>query len=309
MNPTTIGASLQERFTKLSNQLTNPGEISLFTALQKALLQTSTQLFEVEILHGSKYQVWHDTCLSLGLMPRRRRCELSDLLVVSFDPRQAGVRATFLQAKHSRRTIKLKKPAAVETFSADMVQWSLLSHQPIISGAARFQPPQDLLQSAILPSVGSFGFFYWHPSVGHDLLYSSADVLAASYSPGQKRGKLEVLADDIVHCRNGHQELVTATDLKKWGTGLACNAVGTPVTPTLATWLASILRRTNGVLAKEAITHLPPSDTDSPDEEGGGEEIITIGDTTPPDTPTVIVLKTGYGHLPINEFIRSRVVE
>ena len=72
-----------------------------------------------------------------------------------------SIRISFLQAKSERKIMK-NQCISNQPFKANLEQWDLLAHRPIINGVGSFDPPPNLLSSAILPSIGTFGFFYRH---------------------------------------------------------------------------------------------------------------------------------------------------
>ena len=85
----------------------------------------------------------------------QKRCEISDLLIVTYSPLQQIAKATFLQAKYSKK--KYQRPFS---FKGDAFQYFLLSQRPIITDTHNPSFPQDILSNAQRDSIGSFGVFY-----------------------------------------------------------------------------------------------------------------------------------------------------
>jgi len=157
------------------------GEVDLFRALLAALRVAPG--VQAEEYHGSGHQVRHTTIRQVGLGDCR--CELSDLMLVSFhqDP-SVSPRLTFLQAKYERGPLTIHRAP-----KANYVQWSLLAGRPPIIPTGKFHPPADLLKGALLPSVGTFGFFVngSNRNAKYDLVYASADALVPVHAPPAKR--------------------------------------------------------------------------------------------------------------------------
>jgi hypothetical protein len=141
--------------------------------------------FYAEEYHGGAHQVRFS-----GSAPYLRsdpRCELSDLLIVVYSPRSRRVRLTYLQAKSERLTIS---SVCGHRFSANLEQWFLLSTRPSINGVGSFAPPADLLSGALLPSVGTFAFFFKDLAGHFEIYYASASFLAPAGTYGQRYGTL-----------------------------------------------------------------------------------------------------------------------
>ena len=169
------GNALKALFNRNVSALARVGEVALFRAMCTAIGNWRVpNVVETREYHGRRHQVEHQTRSPVARL-RKKWCELCDVVLVTYDVRERDVRLTFLQAKHERSY----QPHTGAGLAANMVQWSLLgTRAPIIGYARTFRPPppRDLLSSAILPSVGSFGFFYpTHGSI--ELAYASADLL------------------------------------------------------------------------------------------------------------------------------------
>jgi hypothetical protein len=232
------------------------GEIALFRALIKAVKQTPQ--ITAEEFHGNPRQVWHIPVAALG-MPEKR-CELCDVLFVAFNQgAPTPVRITFLQAKYERHPSNVG--SGRYRFSADMVQWSLLSSRPVIKSVRSFQPPPPphLLAAALLPSVGSFGVFL-KGKKAFEMRYHSADVLQTQPTPpraGVKPGKLMAPTARLGRTVRGFREVVTADCMTCFAAGLLGMCVGTPVVwnggaDPIGRWLDDLLRLLGTPLATTA---------------------------------------------------------
>jgi len=101
------------------------------------------------------------------------RCEISDLYIIYSS--DSETRHTFLQNKYTRQLLG-------NYLRAVSSQWFLLSHRPTFSSAStRF--PNDVLSSAFLHSVGSYGVFY-KSTTSIDMDYTAADLLQAAKNAG-----------------------------------------------------------------------------------------------------------------------------
>jgi hypothetical protein len=296
--PATVGAQLRHLFWHRAAAARS--ELELFACLRDSLLHVAAPSFSVTIVHGSRYQVWHDVAARLAL--GSRRCEIADLLIVAFDEHaRLPPRATFLQAKYERR--HLGPPGTLEAFHADMVQWSLLATRPTIAGAAQFRPPTDLFSAATLDSMGSFGFFHraTAPCVHttHDCVYAAASSLSVMARTGKKPGRLLTHVRNVARTVRGLDELTCAVDFAAFGTGLAALCVGSPIatgTP-LASWLASTLvQRGASPLLRELAAQLRR-----------GERVGVAGDAPfvagGSPLPDVVVVRTGTAAPRIGELL------
>ena len=206
-------------------------EVRLFRALRQAILSLSGP-FHIDEFHGSKHQVAFG---GVGSWARPiARCELSDLLVVTYAEHPSfKARMTFLQAKRSFSEYQIcgehprfRTPVA---FKANLEQWDVLRRRPWIIGVPPFEPPGNLLQGALLPSVGTFGVFYRRPDKSVDLLYASADALTPRGQPTRRYGTVQAVPGPSERGLHGYQELRLSCCIKIFGVGLFSMKVGTPV--------------------------------------------------------------------------------
>ena len=218
-----------------------PGEVKLFRDLQNALKSLNGR-FEIDEYHGGAHQVRFTGNGAHARMTAR--CELSDLVILAYTKSPAQARLTYLQAKFERRT--LLNPCC-DRFTANLEQWYLLAKRPqLIAGSATFIPPPDLLSSAILPSVGSFGFFYYDRSKTVQFFYASASFLRPLGST--RYGKLAGIHPCQSSTVRGYAECQAACNMVDFGSSLFSLEIGTPVHPvahgsaSVRNWLASNLR-------------------------------------------------------------------
>lgn len=210
-------------------------EVELFRALVSSFASASSAVFAEE-MHGAKHQVVFNP--SYKWMRRRPRCELCDVMIVAYsNGRESAVRVTYLQAKlskslHANSFAASAKSIGVHRFQGNYEQWDLLSNRPVIHPTGRFNPPNDLLASAKLPSVGSFGVFHQLSSGGIDLFYVSADCLRPTSTPtrtNSRYGLLETTNGCSLRMTAGYQERTYSPTLKAFAKSLYMLEIGTPI--------------------------------------------------------------------------------
>lgn len=225
-------------FKKYTNG-SNGGEIILFRNLKDTLTSVKYgHRFHVEEYHGGSHQV--KFMGDGGFARKNARCELSDLMVIVFSNKCKEARLTFLQAKYEKSKSIFKHKG----FLANSEQWLLLSSRPKITGVKKFNPPQDLLSSAILHSVGSFIFFYKRPNGAFDICYSSADSLGFSYINKNSRSGRLLHINKVVRTSRLWGECVYAPTAFYFFNNLYMMRIGTPINNgpvETKKWLAGIL--------------------------------------------------------------------
>jgi len=265
----------------------SPKEIPLFRALHRALVAAGTRL-AVEEYHGTSYQVGFSGNGSYARV--HARCELSDLLIIVFTRNPPAARITYLQAKSERRMFP--SPCR-HSFSANLEQWFLLRNRPPIAGFGNFAPPADLLSSAILPSVGSFGFFYRTHNGLYEIYYASAAQLQPPTTYSQRYGSLVPVGGCGVIIASGHLECVAACGSVPFAESLYRLEIGTPIDPSISraastrSWLTGNLRKIQQAtptiggrreIVDELVSLLRAEDTPdhSPSGQLGAKNIIVI---------------------------------
>ena len=262
-----LGLQLQRSFANASNG--HRGELCLFRALIAAF-NSLGGVTRAKEYHGSVSHVTFSQQRGAGR--QQPRCELADLLLVSYRPRRpSSVRMTWLQAKVSKRTLGCLWPG-IQSFPANLEQWDLLGHRPPIKGVSwSTPPPTDLLSAAVLPSVGSFGIFY--PNNGfYDMAYVVGDWLVPLRNNPGRSGTLQFLNPPQLRTHGGYQEVTTACCLQTLGDAIENELVGTPVQHLISVgalpssgarsqWLGSLLgslveQDPDDILARELLTLL-----------------------------------------------------
>ncbi len=254
------GQRLSSDFAARVAPLGCPWEEDLFLALTASFVSASIAgIATAEVLHGNTFKVEHLTSPRVNL--GTRGCEICDLLVISHHAATRSVRATFLQAKRDSSATCPGK------FDANAVQWSLLHTRAPLTGAARSfkpPPPPDLLQAALLPSIGSFGVFYRAPT-GYDMWYGSADLIDLVSPPvirkKQPSGVARYVGGQGVRVQRGGSDVPYANSLLEFGDHLSDGEIGSPqdIRRPDGRWLAgrlTALVNTGSVLAPGALRAL-----------------------------------------------------
>ena len=225
-----IARSFSHNWTELSQK--SPFlEIDLFRALNEALVNTSNQI-RIEEFHGFNHQV-----VFAGKDKWSRkigRCELSDLLIVVFSKKpQPYARMTFIQAKRSQGNFNLcdeyPQHQKVVKFNANLEQWDLLKRRPFIIGYPPFDPPPELLNGAILSSVGSFIIFNMKNSEEKSFFYISADALKPYGNPSKRNANLVSIAGDCDRKLGAFNEKRIACCPYIFSEALFSGMIGTPI--------------------------------------------------------------------------------
>ncbi|MBB6342041.1 hypothetical protein HNP49_002209 [Pseudomonas fluvialis] len=288
---TEFASNFDSIFRSLTHGLPHK-EIPLFQAMHSALANLSGK-FHIEEYHGTSHQV---TFTGNGTYARTHaRCELSDLMIVTYSPISRHVRLTFLQAKSERATLP---SACGRAFSANLEQWFLLSTRPHIIGAGTFNPPSDLLSNAFLPSVGSFAFFFKNLIGDFQTYYAAASYMVPPASYSQRYGKLQAIGPCIVVNKAGHAECLAACGNSSFAKSLYNLEIGTPIHSTIPqslptrNWLSAnlrfqILKAEQGErpssLAQELLDLLEPEDKKSSSSSFGATKLIIIKSSAEPN--------------------------
>lgn len=130
------------------------GEVDLFRALMKAM--NNNNWAYCKEYHGNVGQVEH-----ILQHPHDgkhiRSCEIADILMIFID-NDNNMRYTFMQNKRDKKTPYYAANPLQRT-RADCVQWDLLHHRCYLSDPLSTNLPRNILSSAILSSVATYGIF------------------------------------------------------------------------------------------------------------------------------------------------------
>ena len=260
-------------------------EVPLFKKMHEALVGLSSR-FDVEEYHGTAHQV---KFAGNGSFARTdARCELSDLMIVTFSSAMKSARLTYLQAKSERATLP---SVCGRQFSANLEQWFLLEKRPLITGVGKFNPPHDLLAGALLPSIGSFAFFYKDLAGDFQTYYAAANFLTPPKIYSQRYGKLRAIGPCHVGTTATHAECFAACGNRSFAESLFRLEIGTPIDGSISqaigtrNWLASNLRSSirageqenvSSGLAQELLELLAPDSNDVGNGSFGAKQVILI---------------------------------
>lgn len=272
------------KFRSLTKGLSH-AEVPLFRQMHKALVGLSGK-FEVEEYHGTAHQV--DFAGNGSFARTNARCELSDLMIITFSSVAQAARLTYLQAKSERATLA---SVCGRQFSANLEQWYLLEKRPKITGVGKFNPPPDLLASALLPSIGSFAFFFKDPAGDFQTYYAAANFLTPPKIYSQRYGKLQAIGPCHVTTKATYPECLAACGNRSFAESLFRLEIGTPIDRSIGqatgtrNWLAANLRasiraaqqeNTPSGLAQELLELLAPDGNEVGNNSFGAKHVILI---------------------------------
>ena len=160
-------------------------EVALFRALAKSICGFLPAVF-IDETHGA-HKANVEFTSSIG---NSERCEISDLLIVSYNHSEP-TRVTFWQAKKqsSSKWQKYTSELGHLDFDGQYNQWDLLSRRPDIKGVGAFSPPATLL-SSFSSAIGSFGVFYSN-GTSIEVNHSTAEFVSC-FAPSLTKSKMHI---------------------------------------------------------------------------------------------------------------------
>ncbi|MEZ8321803.1 hypothetical protein AB6C72_25755, partial [Vibrio splendidus] len=210
-------------------------EVQQFRALMRSF-SSLQEPFKLEEFHGMKHQVVFNGKGSWGRPSAR--CEISDLLIVSYRQRPTlEIRVTLLQAKksndkHPNLCHGFSNSIPSTNFKANLEQWDLLSRRPDVLPFPPFECHPEILSGALLPSIGSLGIFHKEHGKKYNFFYMSADIATPLSSPKRKFAKLETQNVNSLRKINGYDECTYACCIPTFAEALFSLKIGTPIEAT-----------------------------------------------------------------------------
>lgn len=201
---------------------------------------------------------------------------------------------TFLQAKFERKEVKAPKK---HKYSLNLKQLFLLGKRPTIKGCGKFNPPPDLLSSALLETVGTFLFFYNIPgckTLKPEVFFCSAGRLAWPMNPA-KTHRCKTNYKMQKRASGKPAECLMAENMSKFARNLYQLKIGTPLslcsTDKSTKWLASVLKKMTTanpekILSKELLDLISNGRSDNipqKSKEFGAKTLIIINTDFPKD--------------------------
>lgn len=226
---TAFGNALQAQFNALYGPIAFPDEVNKFTALTDAVTAVGAMGYDVEVYHGATSQVNFPP--NPPFTRPAPQCELCDLAFVAFAGNE--IRLSFMQVKDKKDG---RPPFPL--YMANTEQFDVLERRPPITawlGAAVW--PDDILNNAILASIGSFGVFHGSIAAANvDFHYSPADMLWVSAGPAAGgmyiTSTLSLTAGSPPYRTNlGYEEVTQCTGIADFGRHYFLLEVGTPIHP------------------------------------------------------------------------------
>lgn len=113
----------------------------------------------LEYFNGNPACTMLETHQSYVMYDNNRRCEISDLMIVSYSAKYKCMKLTFLQAKCAKRKGYGLQDNGFK-FILDNKQYHLLKNRPIIDPRSSGLAP-TILRDACSSAISSYGVFYW----------------------------------------------------------------------------------------------------------------------------------------------------
>ena len=235
--------TLREALTRVSNQFA-PIEVNLFRGM---LAYFDAQSYcEVSEVHQHYVEYFNKA-------RNKTRCEIADLLVVSFSEKRDFMRATFIQAKRETDI----QPRNKFRFHLAANQYQLLRNCPIIDPKGTGLPA-NILRDACSDAISSYGVFYWNGR-SYEFAYELTGMLNPVY-PSRQTGSMICYfgtTDSIggSACRISQQSLqycgtpfgrctpilFSSIDTTDFELALSHGLIGSPIMGTLASQLSQFI--------------------------------------------------------------------
>ena len=257
-----FGRAFDENF-RLRTSGSDLNEERLFIALHESLCALS-QNFVIGTYHGSAHLVSYESPYNNpvpGLPPAQARCELCDLMIITYSNSRRELRLACLQAKLETGVNAVRD----RTFTVNPVQWYLLAHRPEVLRFNRFYLPQRMLADALLSSVGTFGFFT-RLGNAYNIYYSIAEQLALQ-NLSCKKGRVNSPGifdlQSVVTPFGTFEECLAAPNSIQFGSALYALKIGTPLSTRHApsthvmAWLCSNLEQLGQAYSSYSINLQP----------------------------------------------------
>jgi len=201
-------------------------EINIFRAMEKSLAKKTSAVF-VKETHGRSGLVEYTS----NNCPVPVVKEISDLLIVSFNPNNSITRICFLQAKYHRNYI-----TPFLKFKGDFYQWELLRLRPTIKNFGNSYFPSDILSFTNFKSITAFGVFYYDFNNDIDMLFSIPELIKPTKIKKHKSNPSTTLIFQgkkncpLINCwTSTTNELMTTCNLDVFETQLLKGVVGAPI--------------------------------------------------------------------------------
>lgn len=221
-----------------------PIEVNLF----RAMLAYFDQLPNCEVSEVHQHYVEY-----LNKAKNKTRCEIADLLVVSFSKQNHTMRATFIQAKRE----VIPQPRNQFRFHLAANQYQLLRNCPIIDPKGSGLPA-NILHDACSDAISSYGVFYYDRG-SCEFAYEITKMLRPTH-PNRQTGSMTCYFNTTnpiggYPCRNPQQSihycgtpfghctpvLLSSIDTNDFEYALTRGVLGSPILGVLATQLIDFI--------------------------------------------------------------------
>lgn len=175
-----------------------PIEVNLFRAMLAYF--DAKSYCEVSEVH-QHYVEYFNSALN-----KQKKCEIADLMVVSYSRRNRAMRLNFIQAKRKPKDQPVDVKDSKLKFIIDVPQYQLLLNRPLItSNDPRL--PQDILSGIQCCALTAYGVFYWEKGDGVNFAYEVTPLLCPDKKHEVERtSSSSFITSDTIIC--GHCNLI-----------------------------------------------------------------------------------------------------
>ena len=225
MSRMSFGSDLKEKFDILTRG-SRYIEVELFTKLQDALilLEKSYGPYGIKLIHGDRSKVTFTVSSNhvTGTMGTTKKRELADMFFVVMSPSKKKIRLFFLQNKSYADFMPN------HMFQADLMQLDLLKNRLEFEYKGRVN---NILEKAKMPSIASYGVFYWDKKFNYDMAYMRADSIDPVKYSGMSLSRTvqSNAAWGMKYRVNGHRQLDGCITLEEFADGMIDMTIGEPV--------------------------------------------------------------------------------
>lgn len=205
-------------------------EVELITKLQDALINLANEKYHyaIDIIHGERSMVefqYNENWVAGLPMGTMCKCEMSDMMFIVFSEKHDDIRLMYMQNKKGKSSRK---------FKADLVQLCLLKNRCEITSlrlpTCAFGDRQ-VLQNALLPSVGSYGVFYPENNAIDMAYYPAANIslITANAKKADRMVRFNRDRFGQTDKMGSYEENQGEETLNNFGNALVDMKIGTPI--------------------------------------------------------------------------------
>ena len=271
----------------LNSRISKIDEVKLFRLMAELFNSSTSKSTFVQEAHGQKGYIDYNSKIS----GKRKKIEIADLLLITFNRKTNETRLCFIQAKYKRGNFR-----RFLNFQGNIYQWELLKEKPDIIDTYRLGYPTNILNfSTSYESITSFGIFYYDRSKQLDFLFTLPQhIHPNNLSPKSlASGHITMNFNVSCHCPNiaclkgrmPHETISTCSIDIFEQEALNCR-IGAPIDPSLMPFLTNVLHsmrknmNDNDEVINELMERLDIINSDYQDTSHYPNTIILLTDGT-----------------------------